>query len=87
MEYADEPTLDEVPSAAQPIAPLGQTAVAVHYAYQKGILHQDIKPANTMIGAASNPVPNQQDTWRSRCLIGLRTARNRVRGGHARLLP
>jgi serine/threonine protein kinase len=64
MEYADGPALDEVPSAAQPIAPdrmfsvLGQTAVAVHYAYQKGIVHQDIKPANTVICATSNPVPN-----------------------------
>jgi eukaryotic-like serine/threonine-protein kinase len=62
MEYADGPTLDEVLSAAQPIPPNrmfsvpGQTAMALHYAHQKGIVHPDIKPANIMI-ATSNPVP------------------------------
>ena len=54
MEYVDGPTLDHVLSQG-PIAPeqmfsiLGQTAVALDYAHQKGTVHRDIKPANIMI--------------------------------------
>jgi tRNA A-37 threonylcarbamoyl transferase component Bud32 len=56
MEYVDGPTLDHVLSQG-PIAPeqmfsiLGQTAVALDYAHQKGTVHRDIKPANIMIAA------------------------------------
>jgi len=57
MEYVDGPTLDHLLSAPQPIEPermfrlLSQTAAALDYAHQKGIVHRDIKPANIMIAA------------------------------------
>jgi len=57
MEYVDGPTLDQVMSRPQPLAAeqifaiLGQTAAALDYAHQKGIVHRDIKPANIMIAA------------------------------------
>lgn len=57
MEYVDGPTLDQLLSEDPPIAParlfsiLAQTAAALDYAHQKGIVHRDIKPANIMIAA------------------------------------
>jgi serine/threonine protein kinase len=55
MEYVDGPTLDQLLSEPQPLAPnrifsiLAQTATALDYAHGKGIVHRDIKPANIMI--------------------------------------
>jgi serine/threonine protein kinase len=57
MEYVDGPTLEHVLSQDPPITPaklfavLAQTAAALDYAHQKGIIHRDIKPANIMIAA------------------------------------
>ncbi|HVP46132.1 MAG TPA: serine/threonine-protein kinase [Bryobacteraceae bacterium] len=57
MEYVDGPTLDQLLSAKQAIAPerliniLRQTAAALDYAHAKGIVHRDIKPANIMIAS------------------------------------
>src|SRR5437016_4345693 len=57
MEYVDGPTLDQVLSEPEPIAPvrmfniLAQTAVALDYAHSKGLVHRDIKPANIMLAA------------------------------------
>jgi serine/threonine-protein kinase len=55
MEFVDGPTLDHLLSDARALSPeqlfsiLGQTAAALDYAHQKGIVHRDIKPANIMI--------------------------------------
>ncbi len=57
MEYVDGPTLDQLLSTPRPLDPrrmfriLSQTAGALDYAHQKGIVHRDIKPANIMIAA------------------------------------
>ncbi len=55
MEFVSGPTLEELLSDAQPLAPdavlriLRQTAAALDYAHSKGIVHRDVKPANIVI--------------------------------------
>jgi serine/threonine protein kinase len=55
MECVDGPPLEKVLNGAEPIPSetalsiLRQTATALDYAHQKGIVHRDIKPANILI--------------------------------------
>jgi serine/threonine protein kinase len=55
MECVDGPPLERVLNGAEPIRSenalsiLRQTATALDYAHQKGIVHRDIKPANILI--------------------------------------
>ena len=57
MEFVDGPTLDQLLSKREAMAPeqlmsiLRQTAAALDYAHAKGIVHRDIKPANIMIAS------------------------------------
>jgi len=57
MEYVDGPTLDQLLSKREPLAPerlmsiLRQTAAGLDYAHAKGIVHRDIKPANVMMAS------------------------------------
>lgn len=60
MECVDGPPLEKVLNSPQPIASdtalslLQQTATALDYAHQKGIVHRDIKPANILIHERSH---------------------------------
>ena len=55
MEFVDGPTLEQLLCEREAVSPvlflslLRQTATALDYAHQKGIVHRDIKPANIMV--------------------------------------
>ncbi|MBI2680569.1 MAG: protein kinase [Candidatus Solibacter usitatus] len=55
MEFVDGPTLEQLLCEREAVSPvlflnlLRQTAAALDYAHQKGIVHRDIKPANIMV--------------------------------------
>jgi serine/threonine-protein kinase len=57
MEFVDGPTLDQLLSSREPLAPerlmsiLRQTGAALDYAHHKSIVHRDIKPANIMLAS------------------------------------
>lgn len=55
MEYVDGPTLETLLAARRALSPatildiLRQTAAALDYAHQKGVVHRDVKPGNIML--------------------------------------
>ena len=61
MEYVDGVDLDRLVRTMGPLPPrraceyARQTALALQYAYERGVLHRDVKPANLLIEAGEDP--------------------------------
>jgi serine/threonine-protein kinase len=61
MEYVDGVDLDRLVRTVGPLAPrraceyARQAALALQYAFENGVLHRDVKPANLLLESAADP--------------------------------
>ncbi len=84
MEYVDGIDLDRLVRAVGPLAPrraceyARQAALALQYAFEHGVLHRDVKPANLLIESAADP----RSPGRVKVLdLGLAVSTRDARGG------